>query len=165
MGVKQHAYDFSFPSLHCANLDLGKWRGKVMMVVNTASKCGFTSQYADLERLYQQYHSDGLEILAVPSPDFAGQEFQQQQEILDFCEREFSVSFPIADWQHVRKGSLQHPFFKWVEMNGGWKARPRWNFYKYLIDRNGHLDRYFYSFTSPMSHRVCAAIENALLER
>lgn len=156
------AYDFSFVSLIGSQpLPLSQFRGKVLLVVNTASKCGFTSQYEGLEKLYQTYKDQGLVVLGVPSNDFADQEPGSSEEIAHFCKRNFGVSFPLTSKQKL-SGEGAHPFYVWAKNTLGFGTSPVWNFHKYLISRDGHLVTYFYSTTSPESSRVKLAIEEEL---
>ncbi|MFT4058044.1 MAG: glutathione peroxidase [Legionella sp.] len=159
-----NAYEFSFNTLvghHLLSLDL--FRGKVLIVVNTASHCGFTPQYAKLEKLYEQYKEQGLVILGVPSNDFGGQEPGQNEYIANFCQVNYGVSFPMTSKEHV-SGKNAHPFFLWAKEKLGYGAAPKWNFHKYLINRDGELINYFYSITSPTASRFIKALEKALKE-
>lgn len=135
------------------------YRGKVILVVNTASKCGFTPQYEGLEALYRKYHDRGLEILGFPSNDFMKQEPGSEEEIQKFCRLTYSVEFPMFEKVQVTKGSAA-PLFERLAAAGA--PYPKWNFYKYLIDRNGNYVDYFTSFTTPESDKVVRAIERLL---
>lgn len=158
------AYQYAFHTLRGHNnLPLDSFRGKVVIVVNTASKCGFTPQYAGLEALYEKYKDQGLIILGVPSNDFGKQEPGAEQEIADFCQVNYGVSFPMAA-KEVVSGKQAHPFFRWAKQKLGFGTAPKWNFHKYLINRNGELIDYFYSTTSPKSARFIKAVEKALNE-
>ena len=158
------AYDFSFESLlGDKNLSLSEFQRKVMLIVNTASKCGFTKQYADLETLYNTYKDQGLMIIGVPCDDFGHQEPGSHQEIAEFCNLNYGVTFPMTQTEHV-KGEHVHPFYQWAKETLGFGTAPKWNFHKYLIDKNGHLVDYFNSTTNPMSDRVRVAIEQYLAE-
>lgn len=160
----ENAYDFSFHTLIGHNpLPLASFRGKVLLVVNTASKCGFTPQYAALEKLYENYQDKGLVILAVPSNDFASQEPGKAEEIQNFCKINYGVSFPITSKERV-SGKSAHPFYLWAKRKAGFGSAPKWNFHKYLINRKGELIDYFYTTTSPDAARVIRAIEKALAE-
>lgn len=142
-------------------LRLDQYLGNVVMVVNTASRCGFAKQYADLEKLWQQYHNQGLIIIALPSNDFMGQEPGSDEEIIEFCEINFGVTFPIAAKLHV-KGVDKHPFFNIVEQDLGKLALPKWNFYKYIINREGELVDWFASITKPTSRKIIDVVEAEL---
>ena len=156
------AYDFSFTTLLTEEpMPLLSFKGKVLLVVNTASECSFTVQYAGLEKLYRAYKEKGLVIVGVPSNDFGGQEPDSNKEIAKFCQYHYGVTFPMAA-KEVVSGNKAHPFYQWAKKTLGFGTAPKWNFHKYLIDRNGALVDYFNSTTSPDSKRVKAAIENAL---
>jgi len=161
--ASQHtAYDFSFLGLTTGNLlPLSDYKGKVILVVNTASKCGFTGQYAGLETLYNTYKDRGLVIIGVPSNDFGEQEKGHNEEIATFCQINFGVTFPMAA-KEIVSGENAHPFYKWAQDSFPFWARPRWNFHKYLIDTQGHMVDYFYSTTTPESSRMRKAIEHLL---
>jgi glutathione peroxidase len=133
--------------------------GKVILVVNTASKCGFTSQYAELEALYRQYKDRGLVVLGFPSNDFMQQEPGSEEEIQKFCRLTYSVEFPMFEKVSVTKGKA-NPLFERLATAGA--PYPKWNFFKYLIDRKGNYVDYFISSTSPDSDRVQRAIEKLL---
>jgi len=156
------AYDFEFQTLSGGeSLPLSQFKGKVLLVVNTASECGFTSQYKGLEALHKKYHDHGLVVIGVPSNDFGSQEPGSSEKIANFCQLNYGVSFPMAAKVQV-KGSDAHPFYQWVRQHFGIAGAPKWNFHKYLIDRNGKLLEYFHSTSEPESPRVVKAIEAAL---
>lgn len=158
------AYDYSFHTLvgH-KELPLSSFRGQVLLIVNTASKCGFTPQYASLEKLYEQYKERGLVVLGVPSNDFGGQEPGSEQEIASFCQVNYGVTFPMTA-KEIVSGKNAHPFYLWARQQLGFGTAPKWNFHKYLIDRNGKLIDYFYSTTSPDAPRFTKALDKALQE-
>ena len=135
------------------------YRGRVILVVNTASKCGFTPQYDGLEALYRKYKDRGLVVLGFPSNDFMKQEPGTEQEIQSFCRLTYSVEFPMFEKVSVTKGSATPLFARLAEAGAPY---PKWNFYKYLIDRDGHYVDYFASITSPESDKVVKAIERLL---
>lgn len=157
------AFDFHLTSLDGKPLPLGTFAGRPMVVVNTASKCGFTPQYAGLQKLWEDLQGQGLVVLGVPSNDFGNQEPGDAAAIGAFCERNFGVTFPLASKVHVR-GAAADPLFQWLSASGGFLARPRWNFYKYLIGRDGTLKNWFGSITSPNGGRFRRAV-NDLLSR
>lgn len=158
----QSAWHFSFQTLTGHKpLPLSTFEGKVVLVVNTASKCGFTSQYSELEKLYKKYQSRGLVILGVPSNDFGQQEPGNNQEIANFCQINYGVSFPMTS-KEIVKGKNAHPFYQWAHQQLGFGSAPKWNFHKYLINRNGELVTFYYSTTKPDSPRLLKAIEKAL---
>jgi glutathione peroxidase len=155
------AYDFEFVGLDGAPLPLDQFKGKVVLVVNTASACGFTPQYDGLQALYDDYRDQGLVVLGIPSNDFGRQEPLSAEGIKDFCEVNFNITFPMTD-KTVVKGQSAHPFYQWAAAELGMMAKPRWNFHKYLIDREGKLVNWFASTTSPQSAKLKKAIEAAL---
>lgn len=157
------AYDFTLPALEGGTIDLGALRGKPVLIVNTASKCGFTPQFEGLQALWSFYRGSGLTVIGVPSNDFGNQEPGSAQQIATFCTRNYSVTFPMAARSHVR-GPEAIPLFQWLAQQGGMLAHPRWNFYKYLIGREGTLENWFVSLTSPESRRMRMAIERTILD-
>jgi glutathione peroxidase len=158
------AYDFTFHNLTGSDdLPLVQFKGKVILVVNTASKCGFTPQYEGLEKLYEKYQAQGLVIVGVPSNDFGAQEPGTSEDIASFCKLNYGVSFPMASKEDV-VGSNAHPFYKWARDKLGLLSIPKWNFHKYLINRNGELVDYFNSNTAPDSDKLIKAVEKLLNE-
>jgi glutathione peroxidase len=155
------AYEFTFATIKGEPYPLADLAGRPLLVVNTASKCGFTPQYKGLETVWQAYKDKGLVVIGVPSNDFAGQEPGSAAEIATFCEVNYGVDFPIMGKVHV-KGRKAHPFFAWVGGQGGFLASPKWNFFKYLITREGQLKTWFSSVAAPESPKVMAAIESVL---
>jgi len=155
------AYDFEFTSIDGAPLKLSTWRGRPLLVVNSASLCGFTKQYAGLQELWQRYEGSGLIVLAVPSNDFGEQEPSPDGEIWSFCQGVFGVTFPIASKQPVI-GPAAHPFYKWAAEAMGPRGVPSWNFHKYLVGRDGQLMRSFSTRLSPTSSEIILWIEKAL---
>lgn len=155
------AYDFSFKSIDGGDLPLSQFRGKPVLVVNTASECGYTPQYKDLQALWQAYRDRGLVVLGVPSNDFGGQEPGTEAEIKRFCERQYAVDFPLAS-KEVVSGADAHPFYKWAAEIGGSDAAPRWNFHKYLIGPDGKLAAWFPTRTSPVDPQVTGEIDKLL---
>lgn len=135
------------------------YQGKVVLMVNTASKCGFTGQYEGLEALYDKYKDRGLVVLGFPSNDFGNQEPGSEEQIQTFCRLTYSVEFPMFEKIHVKKGKAD-PLYQYLAAQTG--AYPKWNFYKYLIDRNGNVVDYFSSITSPESNKLIKAIEKLL---
>jgi glutathione peroxidase len=135
------------------------YRGQVILIVNTASKCGFTGQYEGLEALYAKYKDRGFVVLGFPSNDFMGQEPGTEAQIKDFCRLTYSVQFPMFEKSQVAKGEASPLFQRLAEAGGGY---PRWNFYKYLLDREGKLVDSWSSFTGPQSPKLVEAIERAL---
>ena len=158
------AYDFSFTNLTNSNqIHLKDFEGSVILIVNTASNCGLTSQYEGLEKLYKHYKEKGLVIIGVPSNDFGKQEPGSSQEIQNFCQINYGVTFPMTS-KHVVSGDNAHPFYLWAKKTLGFGTAPKWNFHKYLINRKGELINYFNSTTSPDSDNIKKNIETALEE-
>jgi glutathione peroxidase len=155
------AYQFEFSGLSTPRVPMTAFEGEVVLVVNTASKCGFTPQYAGLQQIYTDYHGRGFEVLGVPSNDFGGQEPGSAEEIRNFCSLNFGVTFPMAGKVDVI-GDTAHPFYKWAQAQIGDAAVPRWNFHKLLLGRDGHLIAAFPSNVTPTSEQVRAAITAAL---
>lgn len=157
----QTAYDFSFTRIDGEPMPLSAYRGKVLLVVNTASECGFTKQYEGLEELYQQFKDQGLVIIGVPSNDFGGQEPGTNAEIKEFCESKFRITFPLAG-KEVVSGADAAPFYLWAAEVLGKDNAPSWNFHKYLIGRDGKLIDYYSAMTSPTAGSLVSAVEKAL---
>ena len=157
------AFDFQFQSIDSKPMALEQWRGKVLLVVNTASFCGYTKQYAGLQELWTKYESKGLVVVGVPSNDFGGQEPKAEGEIKTFCQGAFGVTFPLTSKEPVT-GPNAHAFYKWATTAAGADGAPRWNFHKYLISRDGRLIRSFTSTMTPMSDEVTGWVEKALAE-
>ncbi len=155
------AYAFSFPALNGGDIRLGDYAGKPILVVNTASLCGYTPQYAGLQVLWKRYHERGLMIVGVPSNDFGGQEPGDADEIEKTAHGEYGVSFPLAGKVQVKGESGQHPFFRWAAAEKPLEL-PRWNFHKYLIGRDGHIAKVFATQIEPTDARVLAAIGKEL---
>ena len=155
------AWDFNFTSIDGDQLPLNQYEGQAVLVVNTASRCGFTPQYDGLQRLWQDYKERGLIVIGVPSDDFGGQELASEAEVKQFCEVNFNIDFPLTAITSVKGGKI-HPFYQWAGREAGMLARPKWNFHKYLIDRNGQLAASFSSMTLPTSDKIRTAIETAL---
>lgn len=155
------AYQFEFTGLWTDRLPLTAFEGEVVLVVNTASRCGFTPQYEGLQAIYTEYEPQGFEVVGVPSNNFAGQEPGSAQEIQDFCSLNYGVTFPMAGKTEV-VGTDAHPFYKWAEVQLGDAAVPGWNFHKLLIGRDGRLIAAFPSDVEPTSEQLRAAITQAL---
>lgn len=151
-------FDLSAEMLDGKTQPLSAYSGKVVLAVNTASECGFTPQYANLEKIWQEYRDRGLIVLGFPSNDFGGQEPGNAAEIGAFCDLKFHVTFPLFAKVKTH-GEGQSPVFRFLTTK---HARPRWNFYKYLVGRDGQVVDYFVSLTKPDSKRVRRAIEKAL---
>ena len=158
------AHEFSFTSIEGGDLPLARYKGNVILIVNTASKCGFTGQYDGLQSLWDEYKDQGLIVLGVPSDDFGGQELDNAKQVKEFCTLNYGIDFPMADIAPV-KGSKAHPYYKWIASTYGSLALPRWNFHKHVIDSDGKLVDWFASTTSPSSNRLRGSIERALANR
>ena len=152
------AQGFTFDNIDGGTLSMDDWQGRPVLVVNTASRCGFTPQYDGLQALYDRYRAQGLVVLAVPSDDFR-QELSTAEEVKDFCEVNFGLDIPMTDITHVR-GSQAHPFYKWVSQQTGFT--PSWNFNKVLVGPDGKVIATYGSTTRPMSSSITRAIEAAL---
>jgi len=159
--AKALAYDFNFEAIEGGRMPLKQWRGKVLLVVNTASFCGFTPQYEGLQALWQRYEAKGLVVVGVPSNDFGGQEPNAEAEILGFCKGAYNVSFPLTSKQVVA-GPQAHPFYRWAADTLGAGAAPKWNFHKYLVGRDGRLIGAFGTQVTPQARELIQAVEAAL---
>jgi len=154
-------HDLTFTSIEGDLLPLSTFAGKAVLVVNTASLCGFTYQYEGLQDVFDRYRERGLVVLGVPSNDFGQQEPGSAAEIKHFCEVNFDIDFPLTEKQPV-KGEGAHPFFQHVAETFGEDSLPRWNFHKYLIDPEGQLVGAWSSKTEPGGAEITGAIEQAL---
>ncbi len=152
------AHAFAFVSIDGAPLPLADFAGKAVLVVNTASRCGFTRQYEDLQALWTRYRTRGLVVLGVPSNDFGGQEPGSEAEIKAFCEVNFGIDFPMTRKTGVA-GAEAHPFYRWAAQALGKENVPRWNFHKYLIAPDGRLVGAFSSGTPPLSDAIIQAVD------
>ncbi len=155
-------YDLEATGLDGAPKDLGEFRGKVALVVNVASQCGFTGQYAGLQKLQDKYKEKGLVVLGFPSGDFGGQEFATSKEIRDFCDTKYRVTFPMFEKCRVKAGDGQSRVFECLGTKSG--ELPGWNFGKYVVSRDGKTAVFFPSTASPDSAKLVEAIEKALAE-
>lgn len=156
----QGAHAFTLEAIEGGPLPLAQWQGRPILVVNTASFCGFTNQYAGLQDLWQRYRERGLVVLGVPSNDFH-QETGTSTDIKTFCEVNFAVDFPLADKTHVR-GPDSHPLFAWLRAELGEGAGPKWNFYKFLIGPDGRAVAAWPSQVHPEAREITQAIEALL---
>jgi len=153
-------YDFKIESISGEIIDFSKYKNKVILIVNTASYCGFTKQYAELQELWSKYKSKGLIVLGVPSNSF-NQEKKNNKDVKKFCEVNFDINFPLSSITDV-KGENVHELFKWAADNHGKSAIPKWNFYKILINKEGKVEDTYSSFTKPMSNKIIKKIESIL---
>ncbi|WP_193171084.1 glutathione peroxidase [Nisaea nitritireducens] len=156
-----NAHDFSFVSIEGDPLSMKEYAGQAVLVVNTASFCGFTKQYEGLQTLWERYKERGLVVLGVPSNDFGSQEPGTAAEIKEFCAVNFAVDFPMTEKQVV-SGDQAHPFYRWAAKELGTLSKPRWNFYKILIAPDGKAIDWFASTTAPSSAKLIKAVEAAL---
>ena len=155
-------HDFTIESISGETINLSDYKSKVVLLVNTASKCGFTPQYSGLQKIYERYKDDGLVVLGVPTNDF-NQELSKDSDVKEFCEIRFGVEFPMSSIQPIR-GENAHPVYKWIKSNVSVIGQPRWNFHKYLIGKDGKIINWFSSMTSPTSEGLVNQIETALYD-
>ncbi|WP_419814905.1 glutathione peroxidase [Glacieibacterium sp.] len=158
------AYDVTMTGIDGTPLPFAQYKGKVIMVVNTASMCGNTPQYEGLEKLYEAYNAKGLTIIGVPSKDFGDQEFGSNKEVKTFCDAKFGIKFPLTETSTV-KGPGAVPFYRWAAATLGPDQVPTWNFHKYLVGRDGKLIRAFGNKVQPGAPEVTAAVEAALASK
>ena len=159
-GIKS-AYDVTMTTIDGKPMPFSQYKGKVLLVVNTASFCGFTPQYEALEKAQTTYKDKGFTVIGVPSGDFMGQEYKTNAEIKKFCESKFGINFPLSE-KSIVTGKNATPFFAWAAATLGAKEAPSWNFHKYLVDRQGKIIASFGSKTKPDAPEVIAAIEKAI---
>ena len=155
---KKLFFDLNIKSIDSKVINLSKYRGKTVLLVNVASNCGFTKQYSGLQTLYEKYKEKNFVVLGVPSNQFGGQEPGSNDEIKKFCETNFNITFPIMDKIEV-KGNNAHIIYKWAKENHGNSAVPKWNFHKILINKEGKVHDTFGSFTAPLSDKIKKQIE------
>ena len=153
-------YDLQINSISGEIIDFKGYKNKAVLVVNTASYCGFTKQYTDLQTLWDKYKSKGLIVLGIPSNSF-NQEKNNDKDIKEFCEVNFNINFPLTTITNV-KGNNAHEIFKWAQKNHGNSAVPKWNFHKILINKEGKIEDTFTSFTKPTSNKIIKIIEKIL---
>ena len=153
-------YDLNIESITGELIDFKEYKNKAVLVVNTASYCGFTKQYEELQELWDNYKSKGLIVLGIPSDSF-NQEKKSNKEVKEFCEVNFDITFPLTTITDV-KGENAHEIFKWAKDNYGKSAIPKWNFYKILINKEGKIEDTFSSLTKPTSQKIIQKIEKTL---
>ena len=153
-------YDLNIEGLSGETINFRDFQNKVVLIINTASYCGFTKQYEELQDLWEKYKSRGLVVLGVPSNSF-NQEKNSNEDVKEFCEVNFNINFPLTTITEV-KGNNAHQIFKWAKNNHGNSAVPKWNFHKILINKEGKIEDTFASFTKPMSQKLIKIIENIL---
>lgn len=156
----QLAKEFTFNGINGDVIDIGQYQNKVIVVVNVASRCGFTNQYEDLQKLWNNYKDEGLVVVGVPSDNFR-QEPGTNKQIKDFCETTFGINFPVSEKTKVI-GKDAHPFFIWAKKNHGGSAVPKWNFHKIIIGKNGKVADTFSSVTNPSSKKFIKVVEQEL---
>jgi len=153
-------YDFSIESITGETINFNDYKSKAVLIVNTASYCGFTKQYDELQELWDLYKSRGLIVIGVPSNSF-NQEKNSNNDVKEFCEVNFNINFPLTTITEV-KGENAHELFKWAKDNHGKSAVPKWNFHKILINKEGKVEDTFASFTNPMSKKIIKKLEKIL---
>ena len=161
--ASMNAYDYTFKSINeVDDINLSDFKGKIIMVVNTASLCGFTYQYDGLQALHDKYSEDGLVLIGVPSNDFGNQESGDNKEIKEFCDSSFGITFPLTQ-KYVVKGEDAHPFFQWTKKELGFiSGVPRWNFHKIIIDRSGNPIAGYTALTKPGSNSFQKRLSNII---
>ena len=158
---EKNFYDFSINLIDGQKLELKTLSGNIVLLVNTASYCGFTKQYEDLQKLWETYKEKKLIVLGVPSNSF-NQEKDNNNDVKKFCEVNFNINFPMTEITNV-KGEDAHEIYKWAKESYGNSANPKWNFHKILIDKNGKIVDTFAPFTKPMSNKILKAIDNLII--
>ena len=158
---EKNFFDLNIKDINGKIIDLSKYRNKAVLLVNVASKCGFTKQYTGLQKLWETYKNNGLIVLGVPSNQFGGQEPGTNDEIKNLCNLNFNITFPLTDKFDV-KGDNAHSIYNWAKKNHGRSTIPKWNFHKILINKEGKVQNTFSSFTEPTSKKIINEIENIL---
>tara|TARA_Y100000996_G_scaffold346531_1_gene284707 strand:+ start:42 stop:587 length:546 start_codon:yes stop_codon:yes gene_type:complete len=153
-------FDLNIESISGETINFSDFKNKAILIVNTASYCGFTNQYEELQVLWDKYNKKGLIVLGVPSNSF-NQEKKNSSEVKEFCEVNFNITFPLSAITEV-KGNNAHELFKWAKTNHGSSAVPKWNFHKILINKEGKVEDTFSSFTKPLSNKIINKIESIL---
>ncbi len=161
---KSTVYDFTMPDIDGKPVNLGQYRGKVLLLVNTASFCGNTPQYADLQSMYEQYHRQGFEILAFPANNFGQQEPGSNEEIKSFCFTKYSLTFPLFSKISV-KGPDKHPLYRYLTEQSPYPGDVEWNFQKYLVDRSGQVVGRFHHRAKPLAPEIVKEVERMLAAR
>ena len=159
-GYEQLAHEFNFTSIDGGQINLQNYKDNVIVVVNVASRCGFTNQYEDLQNLWSKYKDKNLVVVGVPTNNFK-QEPGSNKDIKDFCETNFNISFPMTEKMDVIGGNA-HPFFEWAKENHGRSAIPKWNFHKIIIGKDGEVAATFASLTKPSSKKFINLIEEEI---
>ena len=156
--VPGSAYDFTFTDIDGKNLPLSQFKGKPLLVFNSASKCGFTSQYTGIQKIHEDYKDKGLIVIGVPSDNF-NQEPGNEEDIKKFCMVNFNITFDLTKKNNVI-GSNAHPFFIWLNKN--YEAKPKWNFFKFVINKEGKLESHFSSMVSPSSKKLISTLDTVI---
>ena len=151
-------FELNIKSINGESLDLNKFKGKAVLLVNVASKCGFTKQYTELQKLYDLYKDKGLVVIGIPSNQFGGQEPGSNEEIKNFCETNFNITFPMTEKVDV-KGENANELYLWAKNNYGKSTIPKWNFHKILINKEGKVQDTYNSFIEPLSKKIIKEIE------
>jgi len=159
--LADNIYGFEFIGFDGSKVKLSEFKNKVLLIVNTASKCGFTSHYGDLEKLHQKYKDQGLVIIGVPSNDFGGQEPLNNSEIQNFCKYNYGVNFLVTQ-KEVVTGKDAHQFYVYAKEKLGTISAPKWNFHKYLINKKGEIIDFYISSTNPLNEKITTTIETEL---
>ena len=159
--TSKNFFDFKINLISGDNLDLSTFTGKTVLLVNVASNCGFTKQYDDLQKLYDDFRDKGLIVVGIPSNQFGSQEPGTEAEIKNFCETNFNITFPMTSKYDV-KGSNAHPIYIWAKDTFGKSTIPKWNFHKILINKDGKIEDTFASFTGPMSKKIINKLDKIL---
>ena len=152
------AYDFTFVDIDGKNFPLSQFKGKPLLIFNSASKCGFTSQYTGIQKIHENYKNKGLIVIGVPSDNFH-QEPGSEEDIKKFCMVNFNITFDLTKKNNV-VGSEVHPFFEWLDKN--YNAKPKWNFYKFVINKDGKLENHFSSMIVPSSVKLISALDKVI---
>ena len=151
-------FELNIKSINGESLDLNKFKGKAVLLVNVASKCGFTKQYTELQKLYDLYKDKGFVVIGIPSNQFGGQEPGSNEEIKNFCETNFNITFPMTEKVDV-KGENANELYLWAKKNYGKSTIPKWNFHKILINKEGKVQDTYNSFIEPLSKKIIKEIE------
>ena len=154
-------FELNIKSINGEDLNLNQYKGKAVLLVNVASKCGFTKQYSGLQSLYDKYKEKGFVVIGIPSNQFGQQEPGSNNEIKDFCETNFNITFPMTNKVNV-KGENTHELYAWAKENHGNSTVPKWNFHKILINKQGKVEETYGSFIKPMSKKLITKIESLI---
>ena len=156
--IPDSAYDFTFVDIDGKSLPLSQFKGKPLLIFNSASKCGFTSQYTGIQKIHEAYKNKGLIVIGVPSDNF-NQEPGSEEDIKKFCMVNFNITFDLTKKNNV-VGSEVHPFFEWLDKN--YNAKPKWNFYKFVINKDGKLENHFSSMITPSSEQLTSVLDKII---